>query len=434
MNVLTSWDKVSLLGTHYNLPEHLNRKIILGNRIAALAGIVVLMLSFLYFDFLPQFLNYLLGSILCFLFILFNYLGKIKFSRIFFTVSIPLLIVTGSSFAPEPLKPGLKMAMLSSIAIPMVLFGITEKRWMIIGIVHTVVCFTIFDYIHFGANLDSDPDSLQYDPLVVQYLGALVSFSVFIATYVYFQKLNLDAENKLKELLHRSNQQRDEIAMQKKQLEIHNRELNIRALSAQMNPHFLYNSLNSIQHFLTVNDKTSSLTYLSKFGKLIRQFIDYSDKGIIPLADELKLLKYYLELESLRFASMFRYDLKVEDELLLHNINVPLLLIQTHVENAILHGLLHKENDRQLNILFTQEREVMLCVIEDNGIGREASQRINKNKTAYHRSRGVSLSSQRLKLMYEDKGYENLINIIDLYSNNCPVGTRVELRIPFETI
>ena len=201
-----------------------------------------------------------------------------------------------------------------------------------------------------------------------------------------------------------------------------------------MNPHFLYNSLNSIQHFLTVNDKTSSLTYLSKFGKLIRQFIDYSDKGVIPLADDLKLLKYYLELESMRFDSMFEYQLKVDEELLLQNINVPLLLIQTHVENAILHGLLPKEGDRLLKISFVQENEVMLCVIEDNGIGRDASQKINKTKTAYHRSRGIALSSQRLQLMYEDKGYKNLIEITDLYSDSNAAGTRVELRIPFESI
>lgn len=434
MNILTSWDKVSLLGTRDDLPEHLNRRIILGNRIAALAGIVVFIFGFLYIEFVPQFLTHLLGSVLCFLFILFNYFGHVKFSRIFFAISIPFIIIIGSSFAPEPVKPGLKMAMLSSIAIPMVLFGITEKKWMVIGIVHTVFCFSIFDHIDFGITINANQNSPFLDPLLVQYLGAVVSFSVFIATYIYFQKLNLDAENKLKKLLHWSNRQRDEIAVQKKQLEIHNRELNIRALSTQMNPHFLYNSLNSIQHFLTVNDKTSSLTYLSKFGKLIRQFMDYSDKGVIPLADELKLLKYYLELESMRFESMFEYQLKVDEDLLLQNINVPLLLIQTHVENAILHGLLPKEGDRLLKIFFVQENEVMLCVIEDNGIGRDASQKINKNKGAYHRSQGISLSSRRLQLMYEDKGYKNLIEITDLYSDNYVAGTRVELRIPFESI
>jgi len=435
MNLLTIWDSVSLVGIHYDLPEHVNRKIILGNRISALAGLLVFILSFLYLDFVPQFLTNLLGSILCFLFILFNYLGKVKFSRIFFTLSVPIFLVIGSSFAPESVKPGLKLAMLSEITVPLVLFGITEKKWMIIGIIYTVACFGIFDFVHFGADVSPDRDYPMHDPLVAQYLGGLISFSVFIATYIYFQKLNLEAENKLKELLHCSNRQRDEIAKQKKQLEIHNRELNIRALSAQMNPHFLYNSLNSIQHFLTVNDKTSSLIYLSKFGKLIRQFIDYSDKGMIPLADELKLLNYYLELESLRFASMFRYKLEVENDLLLYNINVPLLLIQTHVENAILHGLLHKEEgDRQLNIFFSQEGEVMRCVIEDNGIGRKGSQRINRNKSTYHHSRGIDLSSQRLTLMYEDKGYENLIDIIDLYNGNHSIGTRVELRIPFESI
>ena len=170
---------------------------------------------------------------------------------------------------------------------------------MALGLAWTVVCFVVADFVRLS-DFITPTDNILLDPKIVEYLGALVSFSIFIATFIYLQRLNLEAEEKLKNLLEQSNKQKAEIEKQKVQLEEVNRILRIKALTAQLNPHFLYNSLNSIQHFLTINDKTSSINYLSKFGRLIRQFIDYSDKGMIPLQDELTLLRFYLELESLR--------------------------------------------------------------------------------------------------------------------------------------
>lgn len=434
MNTMAGiWGIISRMGTREDYPEHLNRKLILGNRISAIAGLLVFVLSFFYLNIPGQFLIYIGGALLCGLFILFNAFGLIRFSRIFFMFSIPLLVAGSGSQAPDSIHMIQKMSIISSITIPVVLFGITEKVWMGIGLGWTILCFLLFDY--FSEVIPSAPDMvlMHYNPLVAEISGEIITFSVFVISFIYLQKLNLEAENKLKDLLAQSKCQKQEIENQKSQLEIHNRELNIRALSAQMNPHFLYNSLNSIQHFLTVNDKTSSLNYLSKFGRLIRQFVDYSDKGWIPLADELKLLKYYLELESLRFDSMFRYTLNYEEDLLLYNIKVPLLLIQTHVENAILHGLIGKAGNRELDITFTQEEEIMLCVIQDNGIGREASRVINRNKANYHKSHGVELSTKRLTLMYEDLDQTQLIRSIDLYSEKgYPAGTRVEIRIPIE--
>ena len=433
---MSLWGKLSLLGTKETHPEHLNRKLILGNRIAALSGMLVVCIAFLYVNFFPQFITYLLGGVLCFLFLLFNYWGKTKFSRVFFMLAIPAFIAVGDMFVPEAVRATQKMAILSSITIPLVLFGVTEKKPMILGLIWTVKCFVLVDFIHFDLGQSPSADWLMQNLKLMEYLGALVSFSVFIATFIYLQKLNLLAEDRLHDLLDQSNRQKNEIVEQKKQLEEVNRTLRIKALTAQLNPHFLYNSLNSIQHFLTINDKTSSINYLSKFGRLIRQFIEYADKGVIPLSEELTLLKYYLELESLRFGSMFQYELEVEEDLLLYNIHVPLLLIQIHAENAILHGLMNKqEGERKLMIHFRREGECMRCVIEDNGIGRKASTKLKQKRRDSHPSRGIEISTRRLELMYADSSCNQLITITDLYSeNDQPAGTRVEVKIPFEVI
>ncbi len=427
------WGWISACGTQPEFHEHFNRKIILGNRIAALAGVIVIVFSIFYKDYPAQLFTYLSSSVFCFLFILLNYLGLVKFSRLFFMLSVPVFVVIGASMAPESVKSAQKIALIATITIPLVLFGISEMRPMVLGIVWTVGCFVAFDYLDFKEI--ALPDSHAMTPKVVEYVCATVSFSMFIATYIYLQKLNVNAEDQLKTLLQKSNEQKDEIEVQNEKLEVINRNLNIRALSAELNPHFLYNSLNSVQHFLSINDKTSSLNYLSKFGRLIRQFIDYSDDGVIPLSDELKLLKYYLELESLRFESMFTYSLEVEEELLLHNIFVPLLLVQIHIENAILHGLMNKQGDRSLKVTFRKEEETMLCVIEDNGIGREASSRVRRVQHKEHQSKGIEISTKRLNLMYPHMISSDLVNIVDLYDESrLPAGTRVRIRIPFEII
>jgi Histidine kinase len=430
----TIWDKVSMLGNDPTFSEHLNRKLILGNRIAALAGVLVFSLAFLYIDFWPQFITYLGGALFCFLLLLLNAYGKVNFSRVFFMMSIPTFLAVGGMIAPDAIHSEQKMALISSIIIPLVLFGITEKKWMALGLAWTVVCFVVADFVRLS-DFITPTDNILLDPKVVEYLGALVSFSIFISTFIYLQRLNLEAEEKLKNLLEQSNKQKSEIEKQKAQLEEVNRILRIKALTAQLNPHFLYNSLNSIQHFLTINDKTSSINYLSKFGRLIRQFIDYSDKGMIPLQDELTLLRFYLELESLRFGSRFNYQLEADEDLLLYSVDVSLLLIQIHVENAILHGLINKEDDdRRLTIQFKKDGEFMLCEVKDNGIGRYASAKLQQKRKEKYTSLGIAISTQRLKLVYVGYKPEELVKITDLYDESgCPIGTCVELRIPLES-
>ncbi len=136
-----------MLGNDPRFSEHLNRKLILGNRIAALAGILVFSLAFLYTDFWPQFFTYLGGALFCLLLLLLNAYGKVNFSRVFFMMSIPTFLAVGGMIAPDAIHSSQKMALISSIIIPLVLFGITEKKWMALGLAWTVVCFVVADFV-----------------------------------------------------------------------------------------------------------------------------------------------------------------------------------------------------------------------------------------------------------------------------------------------
>ena len=132
------------------------------------------------------------------------------------------------------------------------------------------------------------------------------------------------------------------IGKKNKEIAAANKELEKRMLRAQMDPHFIFNSLNSIQHFIMKNDKSSAMNYLSKFSKLIRQMLENSINVSVPIVDEIRLLEIYLELESLRFTHSFAYDIQVDESLDIYNTEIPFLLIQPYVENAIAHGLMHK--------------------------------------------------------------------------------------------
>ncbi|MBL6447353.1 histidine kinase [Fulvivirga sp. 29W222] len=196
------------------------------------------------------------------------------------------------------------------------------------------------------------------------------------------------------------------------------------ALRAQINPHFIFNALNSIQHLITVNDKKSALKYLTKFSHLLRQILENSIEVNVPLKREIELLNLYLELESLRFDRGFEYAINVNERLDIHNLEMPLFLIQPYVENAIIHGLMPAaHNDKQINIEFSEQDAFILCVISDNGIGRAAA-KARRKKTVYV-SRGMSVTKKRLDLINMNRPQKTLVSFED-----SDKGTKVIINIP----
>jgi len=207
----------------------------------------------------------------------------------------------------------------------------------------------------------------------------------------------------------------------------------IKALRAQMNPHFIFNSLSSIQHLVLKNDTPAALMYLSKFSQLMRSTLENSIEKSVTLAEEIKLLKTYIDLESLRFDGSFSYEIKVEKHLNTHLLEVPLLIIQPFVENAILHGLLNKkEGEKKLTITFSEDINHIIATVEDNGIGRKASKTLQKKSSKPHKiSRGMELTQKRIEVLEKqtDKSGSYVIEDLTDDSGN-PSGTKVIVKIP----
>jgi len=202
-------------------------------------------------------------------------------------------------------------------------------------------------------------------------------------------------------------------------------------LRQQMNPHFIFNTLNSIQYYMYQHDKLATNNYLTKFSSLMRKVLDNSQHTSVPISDELSALNLYLELESIRFRDKFEYKITMDDEIdpLMHK--VPTMLIQPYVENSISHGLIPKEGKGFVNIDLKLKDNYILCVIEDNGIGREAAKERNLKREGNHNSLGTQITKSRLDLVNELYGTSLQTIYTDLKNENGePAGTRVEIHIP----
>jgi LytS/YehU family sensor histidine kinase len=202
-------------------------------------------------------------------------------------------------------------------------------------------------------------------------------------------------------------------------------ETEIAALKAQMNPHFMFNCINSIDAFIQSNDKYNATLYLNKFAKLIRNVLDSSKQNLVHFSKDIETLKLYIELEELRHENKFTTEIKIEPELLSGDYKVLPLIIQPFVENAILHGLKNKDgNNGKLFIDVKRNSNNIDYTITDNGIGRKAAVGITQNKES---SYGMQLSFDRIKLFNEEKTPSVKIN--DLYEGGIATGTKVNVLL-----
>ena len=205
------------------------------------------------------------------------------------------------------------------------------------------------------------------------------------------------------------------------------------ALRAQMNPHFIFNCLNSIDYFIIQNDAEKASDYLNRFSRLIRLILQNSRSTKISLQDDLEALKLYIEMESLRFDDQFKYAVKVANDIDLQQIKVPPMLLQPYVENAIWHGLSNKYGKGKLDLKIDRKTNYLYCSIQDNGIGREAASKLRSKSTTRHKSFGMQIAKERLNLINQLEDEKGLVKIIDLIGKNGQAnGTKVVLKIPIE--
>lgn len=201
----------------------------------------------------------------------------------------------------------------------------------------------------------------------------------------------------------------------------------LKALRSQMNPHFIFNSLNSIQSLILKQETEKSYDYVVLFSDLVRKTLQYSDKDFIAIDDELAFLENYLTLESLRMKEEFTYSIAYAGN---KGITIPSLMVQPFIENAIHHGLLHKSGAKNLNILFEFGDE-MICTIIDNGVGRVKAKEIMNRQSKNHTSFSLKATKQRMEILKNQHSTLTGFEIIDLYDNKRVLGTKVIMKLPF---
>jgi hypothetical protein len=209
-------------------------------------------------------------------------------------------------------------------------------------------------------------------------------------------------------------------------------ELELRTLQLQMNPHFIFNALNSIQSYVMTHDALTANNYLSKFAHLIRMFLDSSRSRYISLSEEVKLLNLYIEMESLRFEEKFEFKIEIDPEVNKY-IEIPTMILQPFVENAINHGIRYKKDKGFLKINFFYTGRYLICRMEDNGVGRKVAKQIQAKTRKGYRSQGLKITAERL-MTYNKINETNIeFSVSDLYADPNhlgDVGTLVTVKFP----
>jgi len=227
--------------------------------------------------------------------------------------------------------------------------------------------------------------------------------------------------------------QLEKLKSEKKQSELQSRasELEMQALRSQMNPHFIFNSLNSVNRFILQNERVHASEYLTKFSKLVRLILQNSQSALITLESELESLRLYLDLEALRFNYHFDYKISVPKDLDISALQVPPLILQPYTENAIWHGLMHKEERGQLDIEVFEENNYLYFKITDDGIGRKQAAAFASKSSTKHKSMGLRITENRIAIIQSSETIQSPVTINDLMKDDgSAAGTEVIIKIP----
>ena len=271
---------------------------------------------------------------------------------------------------------------------------------------------------------------LQKQSLVKNILIGGIIILLLLAAII-FRNIILKRRNEKQRLEHELELQRLESSKTKMKLQQEATELEMQALRAQMNPHFIFNSLNSINRFILQNNRTQASEYLTKFSKLVRMILQNSQASLISLEAELEALGLYLEMEALRFNYHFDYKISVSKDLDVEVLQVPPLILQPYVENAIWHGLMHKEEKGSLNIEVREQDDHLSFSIRDNGIGRQKAKELASKSATKHKSLGLRITENRIAILKKNQSQESPVTIHDLVNGNgTAAGTEVIIKMP----
>ena len=280
---------------------------------------------------------------------------------------------------------------------------------------------------------------LKQEATFRNFLVAVFIAIVFAGLYIFRNIILKRRNEKLKQEQQEQEWKLKELENENKHMELQKQsaELEMQALRAQMNPHFIFNSLSSINHFILKNESKTASNYLTRFSRLIRMVLINSQKSLITLYDELEMLRIYLDMERLRFKNSFDYVISFTNQIDAETVSVPPLILQPFCENAIWHGLMHKEGSGHLSIDLSLENNILECVLTDDGIGREKSLQLkSKSVEKGHlpdgqgKSMGLGITAQRLALTNKNKNVKTFYVIEDVIDENKIVaGTKVTVKI-----
>jgi tetratricopeptide (TPR) repeat protein len=254
-------------------------------------------------------------------------------------------------------------------------------------------------------------------------------FIFFTSLLIWYRIRQLRLRHKM--ILEQKESERLKVEYEKELLD-----MEAKVLRAQMNPHFIFNCLTSINRYIVKSDNKTASNYLTKFSKLIRLILDNSAADYISLDVEIQTLQLYISMEALRFDHVFDYEIEADESLISENTFIPPMLVQPYAENAIWHGLLHKEEKGKLYIRFMKEKEDLLRVeIEDNGVGRQKAKEIESNDMLKKKSYGMQISKSRIELINKLSIYNTSVNVQDLRDEEGNAsGTKITLTIPINKI
>ena len=247
---------------------------------------------------------------------------------------------------------------------------------------------------------------------------------VALSGFIIYRNLSLKRKN-------------EKLESQKTQSELQLKasELEMQALRAQMNPHFIFNCLSSINRFILKSETEAASDYLTKFSRLIRMVLTNSNKPFINLEDELDMLRLYLDMERLRFKDSFDYSIRFTNSIDASNVFVPPLLLQPFAENAIWHGLMHKEGQGHIEIELSADKRILTCIISDNGIGRSKASMFKSKSAEKQKSMGLKITTERLALLNKNTDEKTFFNVEDINDDEGNVaGTRVILKMNYKDL
>ena len=441
------WHQISYSGITGSMTEDLRIKIIICNRAGVIAFLVAFKTLVLYLGSPHLFTIATFVALLYLSVILLNYLGFYNLSRaiLVFTPAVALLVLTG--YMTDGPAFSSRSQMMVNILCPLLLYQMSEPRKMLAGVSWIILLYCLYDPVTSAIprHFEVDSDEKFNNPFNTAFTGVSVLIVIVVAFYLV-QKINesqvkiwqLKWQHKNEEvalLLKRTTALQHDMGVNDDKLDDLvelNKSLQSQALRAQMDPHFIFNALNSIQNFIIIKDTKAAMGYVSKFSKLMRQTLESSMKENVTVEEEIDMLKNYLDLEQLRFDKIFEYHFEIDESIDIANTEIPSMLLQPYIENAILHGLRHKNGGGTLKITLLNQFEYLLCVIEDNGIGREKSGIINAERHK-HRSAGTHVTNTRLSLLQLSKDDAAKVVFLDLKDGNGQsAGTRVEIKIPYE--